>query len=211
MRRLPVYLLLDTSGSMRGEPIEAVNVGLQAMLSTLRQDPQALESVCLSVITFDRDVKVLIPLTPLQEFVLPKLETPESGPTHLGQALDDLCLQVDREVRRNSKDSKGDWKPLLFVMTDGRPSDKLRFKEAIPKVQQRGFGSIIACAAGSSARAEDLKELTPNVVSLETLDGHSFTAFFKWVTDTVAAGSASMGATAVAPLPPPPPEVQTFL
>ena len=28
MRRLPVYILLDTSGSMKGEPIHSVNVGL---------------------------------------------------------------------------------------------------------------------------------------------------------------------------------------
>jgi uncharacterized protein YegL len=39
MRRLPVYLLLDTSGSMHGEPIEAVKNGMQILLSTLRQDP----------------------------------------------------------------------------------------------------------------------------------------------------------------------------
>ena len=36
MRRLPVYLLIDTSGSMTGEPIEAVKVGLQTMVSALR-------------------------------------------------------------------------------------------------------------------------------------------------------------------------------
>ena len=29
----PVYILLDTSGSMRGEPIAAVNVGLAFALS----------------------------------------------------------------------------------------------------------------------------------------------------------------------------------
>ena len=44
-RRLPVYILIDTSGSMRGEPIQSVNSGLQNMLSTLKQDPFALESV----------------------------------------------------------------------------------------------------------------------------------------------------------------------
>lgn len=44
MRRLPVYLLLDTSGSMYGEPIEAVKNGVQVLVSTLRQDPYALET-----------------------------------------------------------------------------------------------------------------------------------------------------------------------
>ncbi len=37
MRRLPVYLVIDTSGSMRGESIHSVNVGIQAMLSALRR------------------------------------------------------------------------------------------------------------------------------------------------------------------------------
>ena len=40
-RRLPVYLLLDCSGSMTGEPIEAVRQGVKALLSELRGDPQA--------------------------------------------------------------------------------------------------------------------------------------------------------------------------
>ena len=42
MRRLPVYLLIDTSGSMKGEPIESVKVGIESMIATLRQDPYAL-------------------------------------------------------------------------------------------------------------------------------------------------------------------------
>lgn len=52
-RRLPVYLLLDCSGSMFGEPIEAVRQGLKALLSELRGDPMALETAYLSVITFE--------------------------------------------------------------------------------------------------------------------------------------------------------------
>ena len=53
MRRLPVYLLLDTSGSMSGEPIEQVKNGLQMLVAGLRQDPYALETAYLAVITFD--------------------------------------------------------------------------------------------------------------------------------------------------------------
>lgn len=47
MRRLPIYLLLDTSSSMSGEPITAVQNGLDLLVSTLRQDPYALETAFL--------------------------------------------------------------------------------------------------------------------------------------------------------------------
>ena len=61
-RKLPVYLLLDTSGSMTGEPIEAVKNGVQLLVSTLRQDPHALETAYLSIIGFGSSASVLVPL-----------------------------------------------------------------------------------------------------------------------------------------------------
>ncbi len=71
MRRLPVYLLLDTSGSMHGEPIEAVKNGVQTLLTTLKQDPYALETAYVSVITFDSTARQAVPLTDLPQFQSP--------------------------------------------------------------------------------------------------------------------------------------------
>ncbi len=68
MRRLPVYLLLDTSGSMTGEPLEAVKNGVQVMISSLRQNPQAIETAFISIITFDSVAKQIVPLTDLASF-----------------------------------------------------------------------------------------------------------------------------------------------
>lgn len=207
MRRLPVYLLIDTSGSMHGEPIESVKVGLETLVSSLRQDPFALESVALSIITFDKDVKQILPLTPIDELQLPEITTPESGPTHTGQALKLLCDKVDKEVKKGSVEEKGDWRPLLFLMTDGKPSDSQLYKEMTEEVKKRPFGNVIACAAGPSAKTDPLRLLTDNVVSLDTLDSTAFKKFFKWVSDSINVGSRSMGATDVPELPPPPPEV----
>lgn len=108
MRRLPVYILIDTSGSMQGEPIEAVKVGLADMVATLRQDPYALETVCISIITYDRDVKQIVPLTPLEDLQLPEITTPDSGPTHTGAALEMLCQMYSKDVNRGSSEQKGD-------------------------------------------------------------------------------------------------------
>ena len=66
------------------------------------------------------DVKQILPLTPLDDLQLPEITTPESGPTHTGQALKLLCEKIDQEVRLSTPDQKGDWMPLLFLMTDGK-------------------------------------------------------------------------------------------
>ena len=98
-RRLPIYLLIDSSGSMRGEPIQSVNVGLSAMLSALRQDPYALETVHLSIITFDHEVKELLPLQPLESAQVDDIELPRSGATHMGEGLNKVCDCVERDSR----------------------------------------------------------------------------------------------------------------
>ena len=206
-RRLPVYLLIDTSGSMKGEPIESVKVGIESMIATLRQDPYALETVNMSIITYDKDVKILLPLTPLEDLQLPEIVTPESGPTHTGATLEQLCIQVDKEVKLSTPTQKGDWMPLLFIMTDGHPSDIALYNKIVPEVKKKKFATIVACAAGMKAKIEPLKLLTDQVYSLDTMDSSSFKKFFKWVSDLIEVGNKSIGATEELVLPPPPEEV----
>lgn len=210
-RRLPVYLLIDTSGSMRGEAIQAVNVGLQALVSSLRQDPYALESVHISIITFDLEARELFPLTPLDEIQVPEITVPSSGATFLGAALEMLVQRVDKDVVKSTSDRKGDWRPLLFIMTDGSPNDTQAYNEMTAEVKKRAFGNIVVCAAGPKAKIDVLKALTDSIVHLETTDSSSFASFFKWVSASVSMGSSSAGVTEPTVLPPPPPEVQVVL
>ena len=211
-RRLPVYIAIDTSGSMNGEPIESVNVGLQAMLQAMRQDPYALDSVYLSLFTYDIAVKELFPLTALEDVKLPTITCPLSGPTHTGEALKQVVRCFDRDVRQSSSASKGDWRPLFFIMTDGAPSDIQVFEQMVPEIKNRSFASIIGCAAGPKAKADYLNRFADQVVSLDTTDSSSFAAFFQWVSNSVSAGSSSKGVGDQRNiLPPPPDELQVVL
>jgi uncharacterized protein YegL len=212
MRRLPVYLLLDTSGSMYGEPIEAVRNGVQVLVSTLRQDPYALETAYLSIITFDSSAKQVTPLTELSSFQEPSIDA--NGCTVLGEALSLLANCVDREVTKTTADVKGDWKPLVFIMTDGVPTDDIT--KGLNEFKKRKFGTVVACAAGAGADTNTLRQITENVVSLDTADSGTIKAFFKWVSASISTGSmkveeAGQEVGSLSELPPPPAEVNIVL
>jgi len=208
MRRLPVYLLLDTSGSLYGEAIEAVKNGLQVLVSTLRQDPYALETAYLSIITFNSSAQQVTPLTELSSFQQPPINA--TGCTALGEALALLATKVDSEVTKTTPEVKGDWKPLVFIMTDGEPTDDLN--KGLIEFKKCKFGMVVACAAGQGANTETLKKITECVVQLDTADSATIKSFFKWVSASVSAGSMKVEDTGtdvgtMGELPPPPPEV----
>lgn len=210
-RRLLTYICIDTSGSMRGEPIEAVNAGLHALLASLRQNPYALESVHLTITTFDSEIKEVLPLTALAQVQLPTIVCPDSGATLIGEALQHVAQAVERDRIIGNDEQKGDWRPILIVLTDGKATDLLAYSEIIPVIKNLGFGNIVACAAGPKADPAQLKQLTDTVVSLDTMDAAGFAKFFQWVSAAVATGSNNGQSTARQDLPPPPPEINIVI
>lgn len=210
-RRLLAYFLLDTSGSMRGEPIAALNNGFNGLISMLRSDPQAMDSLHISVVTYDREVNNLIPLVDLASFHPVEIKCPDSGPTHTGQALEMIYDLVNKDLIKGSSERKGDWKPLLFVFTDGKPSDLQKYREMMPKIKSLDFGVIVGCAAGPKAEVSFLQELTDNVVKLDTTDASTLTTFFQWVSSSIEMGSKSQGTGESMTLPPPPSELNIIV
>lgn len=212
MRKLPVYLLLDTSGSMHGEPIEAVRNGMQTLVAALRQDPHALESAYLSVITFAETATQLVALTELAQFQIPVLSA--SGTTAMGAALLLLAERVQQEVAKTTVDQKGDWKPIVFMMTDGAATDDL--VAGIAAIKAARIGALIACAAGPAANTAELQRITESVVRLDTTDSQTIRAFFKWVSASIATTSQKVDlnkkeAAGLLDLPPPPPEINVVV
>jgi len=204
-RRLPIYLLLDTSGSMSGTPINSVNQGIKTLSDALMTDPRAAETAFVSVITFDSNATVAVPLTSAVTFTAPTL-TAQAG-TELGKGLKLLEERIKNELVTNSDAAhKGDWKPLIFIMTDGQPTDD-NWRAAADSLKSKKY-NIIGCAAGEQADEQILKEITDTVVKLSDTDSKTMQAFFKWVTESAKTMSASVGtgvAQAGVTLPPPNP------
>jgi uncharacterized protein YegL len=197
---------------MTGEPIEAVKNGVQVLISTLRQDPYALETAYLSVITFDSSAKQVVPLTELSSFQMPEIKA--SGATALGDALSLLANKIGTEITKTTPEMKGDWKPLIFLMTDGGPTDN--WQKGLTDFKKQKVGVVVACAAGQGADTKVLKQITEIVVQLDTADSATIKAFFKWVSASVSTGSQKIDASGVdvaglSELPPPPPEVNIIV
>jgi uncharacterized protein YegL len=193
---------------MSGEPIEAVKNGLQLLVSTLRADPFAIETAYLSLITFDSQAQQVVPLTELVGFQIPTLTA--GSTTALGAALKLTADCIEREVRKSGAEAKGDWKPLIFLMTDGEPTDD--WKHGLQHFRKTKTGVVIACAAGANANHSVLKEITDVVVSLDTADSNTIGAFFKWVSASISTSSKKVDlnksdTAQLSELPPPPPEI----
>lgn len=208
MRRLPVYLLLDTSGSMTGEPMEAVKNGVQMMLHSLRQNPQAIETAYVSIITFDSEARQIVSLTDLASFQM--VDIKPSGTTSLGAALGLLADKLSTEVTKTTLEQKGDWKPMTFLMTDGIPTDD--WQAGYNKLKAVNKGLIVGCAVGSAADDKILKQITESVIRLDNADAESIGKFFQWVTDSISTTSTKVEesgkeVTGLDQLPPPPSEL----
>lgn len=207
MRRLPVYIVLDTSGSMNGEPIEAVRQGMQVLVESLRQDPYALETAWISVITFSEEAQQVIPLTELVRFSPPDLRV--GGRTALGSALSLLVDRMAVEVQKASGNRRGDWKPMVFVMSDGVPTDDIGL--AVERLKNADTGVVVCCAAGPQSSTEALGRISENVVKLDAADFPYIKAFFKWVSSSISSCSRRVDvgakeAMGLSDLPPPPPD-----
>jgi uncharacterized protein YegL len=214
-RRLPIYLLLDTSGSMAGAPIQAVNQGVNLLYNELMNDPSAIETVYIAVITFDSQAQMATPLTELTQFQPPTLNA--GGTTSLGAALRLLNNSLDRDIRGNTPEQKGDYKPLVFLMTDGMPTDSWeREADAIKNRPKQKIANVIALGCGGGNVNKDvLKRVGHTALMMDSVTPDQITQFFKWVSQSVSTASVSAQAAgageAEVGLPPPPSGIQVVL
>jgi uncharacterized protein YegL len=188
-RRLPVYLLIDHSGSMAGAKIVQVNQGIQLLYTELMNDPRSAATVNISIIPFESQAYQM-DLVPIQQFTAPQFSA--GGGTALGAALKLLNDSLDSDLITNQPGQKGDYKPLVFLLTDGQPGDSWQGEAQRLKSRTTGkTANVVALAIGPDADVNMLKQVTDTVLKIEIVDGEILRKFFIWVTASIKVASAS--------------------
>jgi uncharacterized protein YegL len=187
--RVACVLLLDTSASMGGEPIAALNAGYDALREALSEDPLARKRVEIAVVTFGGTVDLVVPFTEGRD--LPPQTFTAGGGTPMGGALD---LGLDQVLARKQTYKEAGleyFRPWLFVITDGAPTDAQQFTAAAARVRaaegKKGvtvFG--VGVTGADMATLAQISERQP-----VGLAGLEFIKMFQWLSASMAVVSQS--------------------
>jgi len=192
MRRLPIFFMIDVSESMAGENLFKMEEGIASILTALRTDPYALETAYLSVIAFAGKAKTITPMTEIAAFNPPEL--PLGGGTHLGVALNHLMSEIDCSVVKSSSSQKGDWKPIVFLFTDGVPTDFTKDSVDRWNAQYSNKVNLISISIEGGADHKVLNEISDEVLVFNNDSNESFTRFIQWISKSIGAQSRSVSA-----------------
>ena len=200
--RCPCALVLDTSGSMRGPRIDALNQALVQFRDDLMADPLALRRVEVAAVTFNTEV-ILV-----QDFVTPDRMVAgplrAKGETQMAPALHQALDLLERRTALYRQAGTPGYTPWVFLVTDGRP--------------HKGFCAEMRRAAARIAEAESRRRLAFFAVGVQEADmdllgklavrqavklqGLRFREMFLWLSQSLRSVSQSRVGERVPLVPP---------
>ncbi|AGC43704.1 hypothetical protein MYSTI_02388 [Myxococcus stipitatus DSM 14675] len=185
--RCPCVLLLDTSGSMGGAPIDELNAGLAQYHEELSADGIASKRVEVAIVTFGGQVRIVSDFATAPGFVSPSLEA--GGETPMGQAILSATEMLQKRKEAYRKNGILFYRPWIFLITDGRPTDA--WQASAEKVKQgeatKAFSFFAVGVEGADMGI--LKQIS--VREPLRLNGLRFRDLFKWLSNSQQAVSRS--------------------
>jgi uncharacterized protein YegL len=190
--RCPCLLLLDTSASMGGTPIQELNDGLIAFKDELMADDLAAKRVEPSIWTFG-PVRKVTDFELAGRFEPPRLQA--GGDTPMGAAIEAgvAHLRERKEVYRQNGISY--FRPWIFLLTDGSPTDDWSRAAAAVRAGEEGKAFMFFAVGVAGANLEVLAKLS--VRQPLKLQGLRFRDLFSWLSSSLGAVSRSAPGEAV--------------
>jgi uncharacterized protein YegL len=192
--RCPCLLLLDTSGSMRGQPIAELNGGLVAFKDELTADTMAAQRVEIGLVTFG-------PVQVQSEFQTPDLWIPPTlragGETPMGAAIEHGLKMLDARKQVYKQTGLSYYRPWIFLITDGGPTDEWQNAAALVRAgdnnERKAFSFF--CVGVENAKMDILAQIS--VREPLRLKGLRFRDLFSWLSSSLGMVSRSKPSDAV--------------
>lgn len=183
--RVACVVLADVSGSMQGEPIEALERGFAAFTDYLHNETLASKRVEVAVVTFGTAATVLVPMQEAR--TLQPAPFTATGTTNMAAGIH-LALDII-EDRKHAYKAAGlqYYRPWILLLTDGKPNID-GFEDAVARLNQaenaRGV-TVFAVGAGSRVDYQQLARLSVQR-SPAPLEGLKYEALFEWLSASLA-------------------------
>ncbi|KJS45198.1 MAG: hypothetical protein VR70_00700 [Rhodospirillaceae bacterium BRH_c57] len=200
--RCPVILLLDTSRSMAGAPIDQLNAGLAGLIGDLRADPLAALRVELAIIAFGDRPRLVSPFRTADDLDTPVLKA--GGQTPMGQALH-LGLEAVAECKTLYRRlGVPYYRPWIFLITDGTPTDGALYKTAAARLHEAEAEGKLSfyVVAVEGADLSTLGRIAPPHRPPYRLDSLKFRELFQWLSASVRRASSGRITPGGEPMPP---------
>ena len=207
-QKMPVILLLDTSGSMDGEGIKDLNHGIALLKNEILNNPHLQGRIELGIISFNDTAKVerCLDLVTV-DTTMPSLTA--GGQTNTVAGISAALAEISARKQFYRKNHEQHYRPLLLLMTDGRSSNSSEEVAAIRSTLQEGMDKkqfmFKPVAVGDAADAAELARMSPSttderlkktVVVTKLNDTTAFGEFFLFLSASI--GTAAAGRTGVA-------------
>jgi len=197
--RCPVMLALDSSQSMAGAPMRELLAGIQTFRNAIQEDELASLRVEFAITTFGAETKLIQDFTTLDGFTAPTIKA--EGKTPLGGGLNLALDHLDARKSTYKRFGIPYYRPWLFLISDGAPTDGLRWQEAAMRAQEADLMNKLAffVVGVDGADMDILTDIAPAHRAPMMLRGLAFTELFRWLSASVRRVSTSyVGAQSIA-------------
>ena len=181
-----VLLLLDTSGSMSGAPIDQLNAGLKQFQQELAGDPLAAKRVEVAIISFG-PVRVQQDFVTADMFAAPHLTT--EGGTPMGEAIMEALDLIKLRKQQYQANGVAYYRPWIFLVTDGAPTDEWTAAAKAVQAAEKAKALAFFPVGVDGADFEVLKRLSPRTPI--KLRGLAFRELFQWLSNSLSSVSQS--------------------
>ena len=186
---MALVFLLDTSGSMGGEPIKQLNEGLNRFKVEVCENKQTRDILDVAIIEFNTTYRVVQEFVPVEYMEPVNLEA--TGVTVMTPPIEKALEMVNERSRFYRRSGSEPYKPWIILISDGAPNDANEISVVAQKIKtMEDDGKVSFRSLGVEGYdSQTLHTLSgPKVIKLL---GTDFSSFFDWVNKSMRSVSQS--------------------